>query len=162
MVRLCQCRRRSAASARDRLGQVLSLLETRVGSQRLQTSGYAKGMTDYKLVCEVRYELDPDRLDEFADYARTWISLIRRHGGVHYGFFMPREAPAQSPMSFVGLGGTALSNEAIALFAFPDDDAYRRYRANVATDPEGIEANTRFAAPPFRSYRRCFLEPASE
>ncbi|MDR7331893.1 NIPSNAP family protein [Roseateles asaccharophilus] len=118
-------------------------------------------MPDYKLVCEVRYKLDPDRLDECADYARTWITLIRRHGGVHYGFFMPREAPAGSPASFAGLGSTGPANEAIALFAFPDDEAYRSYRASVATDPEGIEANRRFSAPPFRSHRRCFLEPAS-
>jgi hypothetical protein len=115
-----------------------------------------------KLVCEVRYELDPDRLDEFAEYARTWTRLIRRHGGVHYGFFMPRAAPAGTPMSFGGLGSAGPANEAIALFAFPDDDAYRRYRANVAADPEGMAANARFATPPFRSYRRCFLEPGSD
>ncbi|MDR7268698.1 hypothetical protein J2X20_001327 [Pelomonas saccharophila] len=119
-------------------------------------------MRHYKLVCEVRYELDPDRLDEFADYALTWIRLIRRHGGVHHGFFMPRAAPAGSPMSFAGLGSSGPANEAVALFAFPDDDAYRRYRENVATDPEGMEANRRFAVPPFKSYSRCFLEPAGE
>lgn len=119
-------------------------------------------MPDYKLVCEVRYELDPERLDEFADYARTWTRLIRRHGGVHHGFFMPREAPAGAAMSFAGLGAAGPATEAVALFAFADDDAYRRYRENVAADPEGIAANRRFAAPPFRSYRRCFLEPASE
>jgi len=119
-------------------------------------------MLDYKLVCEVRYELDPHRLVEFADYARTWVRLVRRHGGVHHGFFMPREAPAGSPMSFASLGAAGAANEAVALFAFPDDDAYRRYRESVAADPEGIAANARFADPPFRSYRRSFLEPASE
>ena len=119
-------------------------------------------MLDYKLICEVRYELDPHRLDEFADYARTWVRLIRRHGGVHHGFFMPREAPAGSPMSFASLGATGPANEAVALFAFPDDDAYRRYRESVAADPEGMAANTRFADPPFKSYRRRFLEPASD
>ncbi len=65
-------------------------------------------------------------------------------------------------MSFASLGATGPANEAVALFAFSDDDAYRRYRESVAADPEGIEANTRFADPPFKSYRRCFLEPASE
>ncbi|WP_276204608.1 hypothetical protein [Sphingomonas panacis] len=33
--------------------------------------------------CEVRYRLDPDRLKEFEDYARAWVRLIERHGGVH-------------------------------------------------------------------------------
>jgi len=119
-------------------------------------------MPDHQLVCEVRYELDPDRLDEFAEYARTWVRLIRRHGGVHHGFFMPREAPAGAAMSFAGLGHAGPANEAVALFAFSDDEAYRRYREGVAADPEGVAANQRFADPPFKSYRRCFLEPLGE
>lgn len=119
-------------------------------------------MPDYPLVCEVRYELDPERLQEFADYARTWVRLIRRHGGVHHGFFMPREAPTGSSMSFAALGRDGPANEAIALFAFTDDAAYRRYRESVAADPEGMAANQRFADPPFKSYRRCFLEPVGD
>lgn len=114
------------------------------------------------LVCEVRYELDPERLDEFADYARTWVRLVRRHGGVHHGFFMPREAPAGAAMSFAGIGTAGPAHEAVALFAFADDAAYRRYREGVAADPEGIAANQRFANPPFKSYRRCFLAPMGE
>ena len=119
-------------------------------------------MPTHTLVCEVRYELDPDRLDEFATYARTWVRLIRRHGGVHHGFFMPREAPAGAAMSFAGLGAAGPAHEAVALFSSADDDAYRQYRESVAADPEGVEANARFANPPFRSYRRCFLEPVGE
>lgn len=119
-------------------------------------------MTDYKLVCEVRYELDLGRLQEFEEYARIWMRLIRRHGGLHHGFFMPREAPAGACMSFAGLGSSGPANEAVALFAFVDDAAYRRYRESVAADPEAAAANARFADPPFKSYRRSFLEPASE
>ncbi|MFN3333859.1 MAG: FGGY-family carbohydrate kinase, partial [Caldilinea sp.] len=53
-------------------------------------------------------------------------------------------------------GSTAPNAEQQALY----DEAYARYREQVAKDPEGVAANARFGDdPPFRSYERVFLTP---
>lgn len=111
--------------------------------------------------CEVRYSLDPDRLEEFEDYGRAWVRLIERHGGVHYGFFMPRPAPGDTTISFPGKGQAGATDVAVALYGFPDEAAYNNYRAQVAVDPEAAPIIERFAEPPFRSYERLFLSPLS-
>lgn len=111
--------------------------------------------------CEVRYQLDPDRLAEFEDYGRAWIRLIERHGGTHHGFFMPRAAPGDTTISFPELGRGGASDVAIALYGFPDEESYDNYRTQIALDPEAAPILARFAAPPFKSYERIFLSPLS-
>lgn len=118
-------------------------------------------MEDQEIVCEVRYRLDPDRLALFEDYGRAWMRLIERHGGTHYGFFLPRDPPGDTPMSFAGKGRPGPEGEAIALFGFPNEQAYRHYRAAVTTDPDGIATIDRFTDPPFEHYERLFLRPVS-
>ena len=113
------------------------------------------------VICAVRYRLDPDRLLDFAEYGRVWVRLIEKHGGVHYGFFMPREAPGDMAMSFPGIGSAGRDDEALALFGFTDEEAYCRYRASVPLDPEAVAVIERFADPPFESYERTFLQPLS-
>jgi hypothetical protein len=109
--------------------------------------------------CEVRYRLDPDRLEEFEEYGRAWTRLIERHGGVHYGFFMPRAAPGDTTISFPGKGQAGADDLAVALYGFPDEEAYNAYRKLAPLDPEGAAVIERFAEPPFRSYERIFLSP---
>jgi hypothetical protein len=41
------------------------------------------------VTCQIRYTLDLDKLTAFETYARTWISLIERYGGIHHGYFIP-------------------------------------------------------------------------
>ncbi len=111
------------------------------------------------VICEVRYRIDKMAIDEFTAYAETWKRLIERYGGTHYGYFMSREAPAGAAMSFPQAGEDEANDIAVALFSFPDDAAYLRYRDDVAKDADGIEANLRFRkSPPFISYQRVFLE----
>jgi hypothetical protein len=112
--------------------------------------------------CEVRYRLDPDRLEEFEEYGRVWIRLIERHGGVHHGFFMPRAAPSDTTISFPGKGQAGADDVAVALYGFPDEEAYNNYRTQVVLDDEGISVIERFAEPPFKSYERIFLSPLSK
>lgn len=109
--------------------------------------------------CEVRYQLDPDRFEEFEEYGRAWIRLIERHGGIHHGFFMPRAAPGDTTISFPGIGQAGASDVAVALYGFPDEETYNSYRTQVALDSEGAAVIERFAAPPFKSYERIFLSP---
>ena len=111
--------------------------------------------------CEVRYYLDPDKLEEFEEYGRAWVRLIERHGGVHYGFFMPRAAPSDTTISFPGRGQTGPDGVAIALYGFADEIAYNNYRERVGLDPEAAPVIERFAEPPFQSYERIFLTPLS-
>jgi hypothetical protein len=120
-------------------------------------------MTQAKAVfCEVRYRLDPDRLKEFEEYARAWVRLIERHGGVHHGFFIPRVAPDDTTISFPGIGRTGAEDVAVALYGFPDEEAYNNYRALVGLDADGAFVIERFAKPPFKSYERIFLSPLSD
>jgi len=39
--------------------------------------------------CFIRYYVDPDKLSEFKEYARAWIFLIQKYGGIHHGYFIP-------------------------------------------------------------------------
>ncbi|AYM14869.1 MULTISPECIES: NIPSNAP family protein [Rhizobium/Agrobacterium group] len=112
------------------------------------------------VTCEVRYRVDQCRVSEFEAYAQIWIELIERHGGKHHGYFIPRDKPAETGVSFQGVGKEGAADVAIALFTFPDEKAYLQYREQVAKDPDGVAANARFGDnPPFISYERIFLTP---
>ena len=97
------------------------------------------------ITIHLRYEIDPDKVDEFAEYGRTWIRLVAKLGGTHHGYFLPSEGD---------------SDEAFALFTFPSLAEYEQYRTAATTDPECVEAN-RFGAETrcFRRYERRFLTP---
>ncbi|UAK25462.1 NIPSNAP family protein [Sphingomonas nostoxanthinifaciens] len=118
-------------------------------------------MQSEAIVCEVRYRLDPDKLAEFDDYGHAWVRLIERYGGTHYGFFLPRAAPSDTTISFPRRGQQGETDVAVALYGFPDDAAYRRYRTELPLDPEAKIVIERFAEPPFKSYERVFLQPLS-
>jgi hypothetical protein len=92
------------------------------------------------VTCQIRYTLNLDKLSAFEQYARTWISLIGRYGGVHHGYFIPRTSPDRVGPSFPGLGYDGPADVAIAMFSFPNEESYRRYREQVASDPECLSA----------------------
>ena len=97
------------------------------------------------ITIHLRYEIDPDKVAEFAEYGRTWIRLVRKLGGTHHGYFLPSEGD---------------SDEAFALFTFPSLADYERYRTASATDAECIAA-FQFAKDTkcIRRYERRFLTP---
>lgn len=113
--------------------------------------------------CLVRYVVDLEKLPDFEDYARSWISLIDKYGGTHHGYFIPGVPPEAMPdasFSFPGLGTEGPTNVAVALFSFPDVETYNDYRRMVAEDEQCIATNARFKASPcFLSYERNFLKP---
>jgi NIPSNAP len=82
-----------------------------------------------KVVCHIRYEIDPHRRTAFEEYARTWLTVIPACGGDLIGYFMPHE-------------GT--NNIAHALIGFDSLAAYEAYRARLKEDPHG-RANFEFA-----------------
>ena len=115
--------------------------------------------------CFIRYQVDPDKLDEFKAYARAWMSLIREYGGEHHGYFVPGSSGDALPrpsFSFPGIGTDGPPNIAIALFSFPSVEAYDRYRRDVAEDDACKAATARVNETKcFSSYERTFLVPVT-
>ncbi len=119
-------------------------------------------MSDGPVTCQVRYTLDLNQLAAFETYARAWIRLINRYGGVHYGYFIPRMSPDVKGASFPGLGYDGPEDVALALFTFPSEKSYQDYREAVATDPEcqAMAALVR-ETKCFTQYERLFLRPVT-
>jgi NIPSNAP len=82
-----------------------------------------------KVVCHIRYEIDPFKRAQFEAYAKTWLDLIPACGGDLIGYFLPHE-------------GT--NYEAHALIGFASLAAYENYRACLRDDTK-CRANFDFA-----------------
>jgi len=65
------------------------------------------------ITCHVKYVIDPKKVSEFEDYAKLWIPLVKKFGGVHHGYFLPSEGA---------------NNIAYALFSFSSLAEYEQYR----------------------------------
>jgi hypothetical protein len=97
------------------------------------------------VTCYLRYVIDPYKLTEFENYAKMWIPMVNRLGGIHHGYFLPHEGA---------------NNIALALFSFPSLGAYEEYREEIWKDPECQAAfayarETRCVV----SYERSFMRP---
>lgn len=106
----------------------------------------------------MRYVIEPDKVSDFEQYARSWMRLIERFGGTHHGYFVADETPPSAAFSFPGIGTQGPSNVAIALFSFPSVEDYETYREQVAEDSECHAATAHYeATKPFTSYERTFM-----
>lgn len=96
---------------------------------------------------QIRYVLDPFKLDAFERYARAWLEIIPRCGGGLIGYFLPHE-------------GT--NNIAWALISFDSLAAYEAYRARIKADDKG-RANFEFARAErfILAEERTFLTPVA-
>ena len=114
------------------------------------------------ITCCIRYTLNPEKLADFERYARTWMRLIEKYGGRHHGYFIPGEVPASASFSFPGIGETGPDNIAVAVFSFPNIEAYETYRREVASDPECLAVTRQYHQTNcFTKYERTFLRPVS-
>lgn len=77
------------------------------------------------VTCYLRYVIDPYKLAEFETYAKMWIPLVNKLGGVHNGYFLPSEGA---------------NNIALALFTFPSLAEYEQYRTDSFNDSECLAA----------------------
>jgi hypothetical protein len=75
------------------------------------------------VTCQIWCTLDLAKLGAFETYARAWISLIQRYGGIHHGYFIPRAKPDKVGASFPGLGYDGPADVAVAMFTFPDQES---------------------------------------
>jgi hypothetical protein len=82
-----------------------------------------------KIVCVIRYQIDPFQREAFKEYSQNWGKIIPRCGGELIGYFLPHE-------------GT--NDIAWGLIAFESLASYETYRARLKSDEEG-RANFEFA-----------------
>ena len=82
-----------------------------------------------KIVCVIRYEIDPFQRDAFKRYAQNWGRIIPRCGGHLLGYLLPWQGT-----NYVGWG----------LIAFDSLAAYETYQQQLREDHEGRE-NFEFA-----------------
>ncbi len=95
--------------------------------------------------CYLKYVIDPYKLNVFKEYAKMWIPLVNKFGGIHHGYFLPHEGA---------------NNIAIAIFSFPSLAEYEKYRELIKVDPTCQTAfeyadKTRCII----SYERSFMKP---
>ena len=97
------------------------------------------------VTCYLRYTIDPYKIVDFEGYARMWIPLVNRFGGVHHGYFLPHEGA---------------NNIAVALFSFPSLAAYEQYRLKIHEDEDCLAAFS-FAEKTrcIISFERSFMKP---
>ncbi len=81
------------------------------------------------LTCFIRYEIDPAKRAEFAEYAQNWGRTIPRCGADLIGYFAPHEGSATLAYGVYNIENLA---------------AYEAYRARLAADEES-KANFAFA-----------------
>ena len=68
--------------------------------------------------CFIKYVVDPDKINTFEEYARLWIKLTEKYGGIHHGYFLPEEDINNLPsetFSFPSIGRNGPSNIAIVI-----------------------------------------------
>ena len=112
------------------------------------------------ITCHLRYFIDPDNVDAFEHYARVWMRLIEKYGGTHHGYFLPSDAQPSTTFSFPGVGNAGPTNVAVALFSFPNSDAYEKYRSEVKEDPECRAVTKHYEQTQcFTKYERTFMKP---
>jgi NIPSNAP len=85
-------------------------------------SSETEGDTKMKIVCVIRYQIDPFQRDAFATYAKNWRRIIPRCGGHLVGYFLPSE-------------GT--NDIAWGLIAFDNLSSYEAYRQRIKSDAQG-------------------------
>ncbi|EGA67434.1 NIPSNAP family protein [Vibrio brasiliensis] len=97
------------------------------------------------VTCYIKYIIDPNKVEQFEQYAKMWIPLVAKFGGQHHGYFLPSEGA---------------NNVALALFTFPSLAAYEIYRNDSFEDQECMVA-FQFAKETncVLSYERSFFRP---
>lgn len=114
------------------------------------------------ITCFIRYTLDPNKPLEFEQYARTWMQLIEKYGGRHHGYFVTDESAPAASFSFSDIGEEGPPNIAVALFSFPNIEAYEKYRRDVAGDPECVAETLHYEETKcFTKYERSFMRSIS-
>jgi hypothetical protein len=76
------------------------------------------------ITCFIRYQIDPFKKEQFAEYSRNWGQCIPRCGADLIGYLGPHEGSATTAYGVYNIESLA---------------AYEAYRQRLATDPLGGE-----------------------
>lgn len=74
-----------------------------------------------KIVCMIRYQIDPFQREVFREYAANWGRIIPRCGGTLLGYFLPYEGTNDIAWGMIGFDSLA---------------AYEAYREKLRADPD--------------------------
>ena len=77
-----------------------------------------------KIVCMIRYQIDPFQREAFKTYSENWLKIIPRCGGQLLGYFLPHEGTNDIAWGMIGFNSLA---------------EYETYRTRLKADPEGME-----------------------
>ena len=110
-------------SRREAIGGVAATIAALAAASGRPTEADTK-RTPMKIVCVIRYQIDPFQREAFKKYAENWGRIIPRCGGHLVGYFLPHE-------------GT--NNVAWGLIAFDSLASYEAYRARLKSDQEARE-----------------------
>jgi hypothetical protein len=117
------------------------------------------------ITCFIRYIIDLNKINEFEKYARVWIELVEKYGGVHNGYFIPKKNSGDlsgSSFSFPDIGKNGPNNVAVAIFSFSSLEKYETYKKKVVKDKKCKDITAYFNKTKcFLSYERSFLKPIS-
>lgn len=99
------------------------------------------------ITCFIRYEIDPNKTEQFRHYAWNWGQAIPRCGAQLVGYYAPHEGSATTAYGVYNIESLA---------------AYETYRGKLAADPLGRQ-NYEFARREdfIRREERVFLKLAS-
>ena len=75
-----------------------------------------------KIVCVIRYEIDPYQRDAFKTYAEQWGKVIPRCGGELIGYFLPWQGTNNIGWGLIGFDSLA---------------SYETYQARLREDADG-------------------------
>jgi len=78
--------------------------------------------TTMKIVCVIRYEIDPYQRDAFKTYAEQWGKVIPRCGGELIGYFLPWQGTNNIGWGLIGFDSLA---------------SYETYQARLREDADG-------------------------
>lgn len=95
--------------------------------------------------CFIEYTIHSNKIAAFEQYAKRWIPLLAKFGGIHHGYFLPNEGA---------------NNKAYAIFSFESLAAYEQYRIKSQNDADCLAAYA-FAEKEgcIQHYQRSFLKP---
>jgi NIPSNAP len=99
-----------------------------LATKRVARAQQLRGVS-VKIVCFIRYQIDPFQRAEFQQYAHEWGKIIPRCGGHLVGYFLPSEGTNDIAWGLIGFDSLA---------------SYEAYRARLRSDPPA-RANFEFA-----------------
>src|SRR5271155_3054623 len=107
-------------SRRGAIGGIAATVAALAMGDEVFATPDTKGLS-VRILCVIRYQIDPFQRDAFKQYAENWGRIIPRCGGHLIGYFLPHEGTNDVAWGLIGFASLA---------------SYETYRARLKSDPE--------------------------